>query len=91
MAIITPVGAFWLSLYGLTHDPEVFAPLVKQLGIWVVLGLHQDWEEPEIITSRRTMPLSGFWGKNPFLLPTSQSIETGKKLRFGSDREIAVL
>lgn len=63
MAIITPIGAFWLFLYGLTHDPELFAPLVKELGIWVVLGLHEDWEEPEIITSRRTMPLSTFWEK----------------------------
>ena len=63
MATITPVGAFWLSIYGLTHDPELFAPLIKQLGIWVVLGLHQDWEQPEILTSRRTMPLSSFWEK----------------------------
>ena len=54
-AIMSPIGALWLFLYCLTHDPEVFAPLIKQLGIWVVLGLHQDWEEPEIINSRRTM------------------------------------
>ena len=63
MAIITPVGAFWLFLYGLTHDPDLFAPLVKQLGIWVVLSLHEEWEEPEIINSRQTMPLSRFWEK----------------------------
>lgn len=63
MAIITPVGVFWLFLYGLTHDPKLFAPLIKELGIWVVLGLGQDWEEPEITTSRRTMPLSKFWEK----------------------------
>lgn len=63
MATITPVGAFWLLIYGLTHDPELFTPLIRELGIWGILGLHKDWEQPDILTSRRTMPLSSFWEK----------------------------
>jgi hypothetical protein len=60
-ARISPTGSFWLFLYGLTHDLELFSPLVQQLGIWVVLGLGKEWEAPEIGTSKQTLPLSRFW------------------------------
>ena len=63
MAIITPVGAFWLFLYGLTHNPGAFALLIQELGILDVLFLHQDWKEPEFINSERTTFLSKFWAK----------------------------
>jgi hypothetical protein len=60
---ISPVGTMWLFIYGLSHDPELFAPFLVQLGIWSVLGLGNDWEAPEIGTDRQTIPLSNFWQK----------------------------
>ena len=60
-AFVSPTDAFWLLWYGITHDPEIFTPLVKELGIWAVLGLGQEWERPTINTADQLITLPGFW------------------------------
>ena len=58
---ISPQGAFWLFVFGLTHDPFTFTSLVRELGIWVVLGLGKQWDAPVIGTEEQTVKLSRFW------------------------------
>ena len=60
---ISPMGTFWLLVYGLSHDPELFSPLMRELGIRGVLRLGEEWEQPDIGTSRQSVPLSRFWQK----------------------------
>lgn len=60
-ARISPVGSFWIMVYSMTHSPDESAMLVRELGIWVVLGLAKSWEAPQIGTASQLVPLSPFW------------------------------
>jgi len=60
-AAISPLGAFWLLLFGLTHNPDTFTVLVRELGIWGVLGLGDEWDKPSIGQDAQQLKLSRFW------------------------------
>ena len=61
-AEISPFHSVLLACYALSHSPRGFQFFILNLGIWGVLGLGQDWAEPDFGPERqRQMRLSAFW------------------------------
>ena len=46
-AKISPFHSVLLACYALSHAPRQFQNYIVYLGIWGVLGLGQDWDEPD--------------------------------------------
>ena len=61
-ATISPFHSVLLACYALSHAPREFQNYLVYLGIWGVLGLGRDWDEPDFGSERQLqMRLSAFW------------------------------
>lgn len=61
-AKVSPSHSNLLTCYALSHAPRRFQSYLLYLGIWGVLGLGQDWDEPEFGSEQQLqMRLSAFW------------------------------
>ena len=61
-AKISPFHSVLLACYALIHAPRQFQAYLLCLGIWGVLGLGRDWDEPDFGPERQfQMRLSAFW------------------------------
>ena len=61
-AVISPYHSVLLACFALSHKPRQFQTYLLDLGIWGVLGLGYDWDEPDFGSERQLqMRLSKFW------------------------------
>jgi hypothetical protein len=61
-AVVSPLNALLLAWFSLTHRPRQFQRYLLHLGIWCVLGLGDDWDEPQFgPEQQQTLALSQFW------------------------------
>lgn len=61
-AVISPLHSFLLACFALSHSPRLFQNYLLYLGIWGVLGLGSDWDEPVFASDQNLLlGLSDFW------------------------------
>ncbi|EXK78324.1 hypothetical protein FOQG_16981 [Fusarium oxysporum f. sp. raphani 54005] len=65
LASISPMATFWLVCFAISHSPRMFQTYLLDTGVWGVLGLGVEWDQPrfdeEENLRRWQSTISPFW------------------------------